>query len=505
VCWLTIAWTVRRLIRVPVGRLLRGSIGPVAQAGRPWHGRLLHWKLVRMSLIVLIAALSILGFVLREEAQAIVFFGSGAAVLALLIGEIRHQLGGARRPQLLPGKLNLPALSALNTARNPARSTLTIGLVATASFVIVAISAFRLETGDAGTGGFALLATSDQAIFHDLNTPQGRQKISGFSSNDERLLEDWRVYSLRVHSGEDASCLNLYRPSQPTVLGVPDAFIDRGGFEWAGSIKGPVENKWELLHAELGTDDNGRPVIPVVIDANTATYSLKVGVGDRFPIRDEVDREWTLEVVGLLKNSVLQGKLLVGEAGFQRLFSETGGYRFFLIERAPGTSNPRAGSGPVDVARRLESVLADNGFDVMDAKDQLADYLAVQNTYLSTFQSLGALGLLLGTIGLAVVQLRSVLERRGELAVMRAAGFRRRRLAWMVVSENAVLLLGGLAVGCTAAAVALLPQWGPQSAGIPWRTLAALLGVIAAVGLVAGWLATRSALRAPIVPALRGD
>ena len=71
----------------------------------------------------------------------------------------------------------------------------------------------------------------------------------------------------------------------------------------------------------------------------------------------------------------------------------------------------------------LESTLAEEGFDVVDAREQLAQFLAVQNTYLSTFQSLGALGLLLGTIGLAVVQLRSVLERRGELALMRAGGF----------------------------------------------------------------------------------
>ena len=93
----------------------------------------------------------------------------------------------------------------------------------------------------------------------------------------------------------------------------------------------------------------------------------------------------------------------------------------------------------------------------------------------------------------------------GHLALMRAGGFRRRRLVRMVLWENAVLLLGGLAIGCVAAAVALAPQWGPQAAGVPWKTLALLLGTIAVVGLSAGWLATRSALRAPIVPALRGD
>jgi ABC-type antimicrobial peptide transport system permease subunit len=98
-----------------------------------------------------------------------------------------------------------------------------------------------------------------------------------------------------------------------------------------------------------------------------------------------------------------------------------------------------------------------------------------------------------------------VLERRGELALLRAAGFRPRRLVEMVVFENGLLLVGGLVVGLTAATVALLPQWAPEGTSVPWGALAALLGTIAIVGLAAGWLATRSALRAPIVGALRGE
>jgi ABC-type antimicrobial peptide transport system permease subunit len=207
--------------------------------------------------------------------------------------------------------------------------------------------------------------------------------------------------------------------------------------------------------------------------------------------------------------------LLICEEHFLQLFPGTGGFQFFLIERmsqpdarnllAVGFSATERREIEQHVATRLEAILADDGFDVVDARQQLEQFLSVQNTYLSTFQSLGALGLLLGTIGLAVVQLRSVLERRGELALMRAAGFRRRRLVSMVLCENGVLLLGGLAVGSIAAAVALLPHWLPRDAGVPWQTLGGLLVTIALVGLIAGWLATRSALRAPILPALRGD
>jgi ABC-type antimicrobial peptide transport system permease subunit len=212
-----------------------------------------------------------------------------------------------------------------------------------------------------------------------------------------------------------------------------------------------------------------------------------------------------MQVVGLLTNSVLQGKLLVSEANFVRVFPDVGGYRYFLIEHAGGKPSDRRADGSGSVAATLESAVGEEGFDVVDARDQLAQYLAVQNTYLSTFQSLGALGLLLGSVGVAVVQLRSVLERRGEFALMRAGGFGRRRLMSMVVRENAVLLVCGLVIGGVAAAVALIPQWAPHGASAPWGTLVGLLGLIAIVGIAAGWLATRRALLAPIVPALRGD
>ena len=116
-------------------------------------------------------------------------------------------------------------------------------------------------------------------------------------------------------------------------------------------------------------------------------------------------------------------------SNFLKMFPDVGGYRYFLIEPNAKLTDAEVAT----VSRALESTLSADGFDVVDAQEQLAGFLAVQNTYLSTFQSLGALGLLLGTVGLAVVQLRSVLERRGELALMRAGGFRARRLVEMVV------------------------------------------------------------------------
>ena len=135
---------------------------------------------------------------------------------------------------------------------------------------------------------------------------------------------------------------------------------------------------------------------------------------------------------------------------------------------------------------------------------RLGRYLAVQNTYLSTVQSLGALGLLLGTLGLAAAQLRSVVERRGELALLRSAGFPRVRLTRLVMTENGLLVAGGLAVGMLAASLAVLPHWLLRDADIPWWTLLILPAVVALCGLVATWGATKRVLAAPILDALRG-
>jgi ABC-type antimicrobial peptide transport system permease subunit len=112
---------------------------------------------------------------------------------------------------------------------------------------------------------------------------------------------------------------------------------------------------------------------------------------------------------------------------------------------------------------------------------------------------------LLGTVALATVQLRSVIQRRGELALMRAAGFRRTRLARMVMIENGLLLMAGLGVGVAAALVAVLPHWLGGGASVPWLSLTETLAVVLGVGLAAGLLAVRATLRAPLLAALRED
>jgi ABC-type antimicrobial peptide transport system permease subunit len=113
--------------------------------------------------------------------------------------------------------------------------------------------------------------------------------------------------------------------------------------------------------------------------------------------------------------------------------------------------------------------------------------------------------LLLGSVGLGIVVLRNVLERRGELALLLAVGFRPRVLRWLVLSEHGALLLTGLGVGVLAALVAVLPTLLSSATGVPVRSLAALLGGVLLSGMIWTWLATWLALRGKLLDALRTE
>jgi ABC-type antimicrobial peptide transport system permease subunit len=296
--------------------------------------------------------------------------------------------------------------------------------------------------------------------------------------------------------------LNLYRPAEPRILGVSQAMIDRGGFVFAGSIaESPEEreNPWRLLDSDRGGNgaEADQQIVPAIGDYNTLTWVLQLGLGDQIQLTGDRGEPVTLQIVGMLRGSLFQGELLIGETNFVRHFPSQSGYRFFLIE---------AGTGIADqVATLLERNLTEYGFEVTTTAARLAGYMAVENTYLSTFQLLGGLGLLLGTFGLATVMLRNVFERRGELALMRCLGFRKSWLAWLVLSENLMLLVAGLAGGVLSALLAVAPHLAGAGAAVPVGWLALMLALVLAAGLAAGLVGVAATLRAELLPALRAE
>src|SRR4029077_13167158 len=124
--------------------------------------------------------------------------------------------------------------------------------------------------------------------------------------------------------------------------------------------------------------------VPVVADANSMTYVLHKNLGDDVVI-DWGGRPVRLRLVAALSDSILQSELVMSEANFLRLFPAQEGFQLLLVE-APESSGPR-------VAQAIEQGARDLGANVVATSERLAAFHRVENTYISTFQSLGGLGL----------------------------------------------------------------------------------------------------------------
>jgi ABC-type lipoprotein release transport system permease subunit len=496
---LSIAWAIRGLSRMSPRALLAG----VVQSGRATstaRQRLVVLG-VTLGLLAVAVALPLLSLVADLVPQTAAFFGSGAALLAASFAGL--WIWSAHDSNSLicrPGIAAVARLGLRNTTRHRSRSLLTVALIASATFVIVAVGANRhgavVDATDrrSPTGGFALVAEAAVPLPQDLNTAAGRESLN-LDESTTGLLTDGGTVPFRLKPGDDASCLNLYKVRRPRILGATEAMIGRGGFEFASSLaETPQEraNPWSLLRRSF---DDG--AVPAIGDYNTVKWLLHLGLGKDLVVIDERGRPGRLRFVGMLAGSVLQSELVISEARFLEMFPSISGYAFFLFESPPAQV--------VRLERALEHDLSPYGLDVAPTTERLAEYRAVENTYLSTFQTLGGLGLLLGTLGLAAVMSRNVFERRGELALLRALGFRRSALAGMVFTENAALLILGLATGGLSALLAIAPHASTSPGDIPWWSIGATLVLVLLVGLAAGTVALIATLRAPLLPALRAE
>jgi putative ABC transport system permease protein len=419
------------------------------------------------------------------------FFGGGILLLVAALLQGRAWLD-RRGTTALPG---VPALGFRNAAWRPGRSILCTALIASATFLIIAVDAFRREERPAldrksGTGGFALMAESLLPLIHDPNSPAGREALN----LTDPALSDVRFTSFRLRPGDDTSCLNLYQPRNPRILAPTGDFLARGRFSFAESLAQSADEKnnpWLLLQSTLADG-----AIPAIGDANSIEYVLHRKLGEDVVLTDG-DRPVRLRLVAALSDSIFQGELLISEANFLRLFPDQAGYRFFLIDSPPARS--------ADVTASLDRALSDYGFDVTSTARRLADFHQVENTYLSTFQTLGALGLLLGTVGLAAVLARNVLERRRELALLAAVGYRRSNLATMILAENALILVGGLAIGAACAVIAIIPAIASRGGHVAALSMAAWLAIILATGIAAVSAATLVMVRQPLLASLRSE
>jgi ABC-type antimicrobial peptide transport system permease subunit len=546
----TIWLALRKFVKRPARELLVGEV-QIAESGARSRGRI-------VGAVALAGALGLVGYALvrGDMANAGAFFGAGALVLVAGLSAVNVRLArlgasrdftftpalplkerenhsqaqnkpeigtvSARSEQCRTGQmlsplpagegqgegearevLSLSALGLRSCARRRTRSLATIAMLACGSFLIVSIGVFRLDANrdaterTSGTGGFALIGETTMPVVHDLNSESGRD----FFALSERDLEGVSFVPFRVREGDEASCLNLNRAQKPRLLGVKPKLLE-GRFTFSRTAKEFESSAgWLVLTNRRWFKPKEIPAlfdaVQAVGDENSIQWAMGKRIGGVITYSDERGNPFVAHMAGAVANSILQGQLLIDEAEFVKRFPGESGYRMFLID-AP--SNRVA-----EVSATLSRAMQDVGLELTPAAQRLAQFNAVQNTYLGTFQVLGGLGLLLGSVGLGIVVLRNVLERRGELALLVAVGFRKPTVQWLLLIENGALLAVGLALGVIAAAVAVLPAVLAPGGQLPVVSLALTLAAVLINGALWTWMATRYAVRGDLLAALRNE
>jgi len=389
-----------------------------------------------------------------------------------------------------------------NASVRPGRSVLAVALIAFAAFVVVSVGAFRRDSVGSptdpasGSGGYTLVAESVAPLMYDPATAQGRAAYGLDSPEIERSLQGVLIDRFRLRPGDDGSCLNLYRPEHPRILAPTPAFIARGGrFSFAETLAGgdaERANPWLLLNR-----DRGDGSIPAIVDATSLTYVFHKALGDEIAIERTGGPPARLLVVATLSHSIFQSDVIIADQHFVRLFPQNEGSRVWLVAAPP----PRA----AQLTHLLEERLSDFGLEVSDAAERLRAYQRVENTYLSTFQALGALGLVLGTFGLGAVLLRNTLERQREIALLQAVGYRRGDVRWLILSETTLLVSLGLALGVGCALVAVQPALTREGGSVPVVLIAAVLAAVTVAGLLSSLVAAGVALRLPLLASLKTE
>ncbi len=447
-------------------------------------------------LLVLALLVTIYSVITGAYNNAALYLSSAALVL---IGSFGLYYALLRRPIGAKGEafLSIRSLALKNLQRNPGRSLSVIILLALGTFTIMLTGANRKtfygteNHRSSGTGGYLLWAETSSPVVFDLNSEAGKNRLVVDSLQQ---LDGVQFLQFSRLEGDEASCLNLNQVQRPRLLAVaPKAFDAVAAFTFVEQLPF-VSKEHPWLSLEHTFDDSTGVAY---VDQTVLQYSLQKKLGDTLVYMNEYGKPLRLILAGALNNTIFQGNILVADKVLRNHFPSLGGSKTMLID-APIAKQAL-------LTELLSRSLVDYGIETTTTSQRLANFYSVTNTYLSVFMALSGLGFIIGTIGLGIILLRNISERRKELALLLAIGYSRKRIFKIVFTENLLLLITGLLSGILAAFIGILPSLLSPAFNLEGDFLLGLITAIFISGLLWIYFPLRSALRKPLIPALRND
>lgn len=445
------------------------------------------WSLWIGVALLVISILLLLMQGIGQQLNPEIFYTSGFGLLPGLILLLNYWF--IRQSRKSAKSLTYQRFSFLLLLADRRRNMLIVSFLSVGIFLVLSTGLNRqdltknADQPSSGTGGYTFFTQTSFPVLYDLNSKAGRFEL-GLEDSPAKFVQ------LQAMPGDDASCLNLNRVKRPRILGFdPIQFDKRKAFTFATQTDDlNPEHPWLSLNKRL---PNGQ--IPAIADQTVILWGLGKSVGDTLVYQNEAGDKIVLKLIGGLANSVFQGNILISDSLFYANFPSVSGSQVFLIQ------------SPQNEEDQLRSAFRNYGVEITPAKDRLLLFYQIENTYLNIFLMLGALGLLIGTIGLGIIIFRSIFEKKAQYALLEATGFRKQKIRQITLRGNMLIVLLSLVIGLIPAILSALPSLMSSlySALIYWS-----LGIFIII-LASAWLwvfiGNRLAMKGNLYESLRND
>jgi putative ABC transport system permease protein len=166
-----------------------------------------------------------------------------------------------------------------------------------------------------------------------------------------------------------------------------------------------------------------------------------------------------------------------------------------------------SGVDPTTVSITLKKDFARLGMQPLAIAVVIATFVQIGQSFLGIFEAFLALGLVVGFAGLGIISIRSVVERRKEIGVLRAIGYRKNMILSAFLLENSYVALLGILIGIVLGidlgyAIATSPGSGLTFV-IPWLSLLEIVAFSYGLAVLTTIGSSRRAARIPPAEALR--
>jgi putative ABC transport system permease protein len=443
-----------------------------------------------------------------------IFMVIGAAVLITQNTDLLLK-GLSAFGSLFPKKLPAARTAVAYPGAAISRTGMTIAMFSLIIFSLVMMATMNqtwseMALGDESNGGWHVVTELRGANQIDVKDELAARGVS---------TEDFAAFGATTNPSEADSSLRLPDAAADgwkdyLVWGMDEAFIEHTSFAFEQRATGYATD--DAIIEALRTTPN-----LAVVDAQALEQDGFGGGDDAFVINgltaddtvfepravELLDRRTgeahSVTVIGVIDQKIgsLSG-LYTNQATVDAIYGNTASTSWFFALNDDEQAEV--------VAEEIEAALLTYGAQGYSIRDQLREAQKEQTGFLYIIEGFMGLGLFVGVAAIGVIAFRSVVERRQQIGVLRALGWRKELVSLSFMIETAFVVGIGILTGTLlglqlSSKLVSSGELGSDNVPfvIPWPTLLVMIGATFIVSLLMTWVPSRQAARIAPAEALR--